>query len=255
MAKSKSKDGKQAERRERRFLPQSSVSPLLVRSTGGLGAALLGAGAWGHFYGHLAEGDQPSTLVVGAAAAGFVLTGIAVWLGTSGDPAVRVGDGGVALEKGELRRIPWYAVESIKWDEGALALIVRGVDEAKVDLTVRVPVKTQPHAAGWLAAEAKRRIPEKLDVSEAVLERMPEAAPHAGTVLLLDAVQVVGRKCAASSKAISYEPDARLCRRCEQVFHKDHVPLRCTCGARMDGKSEGKRGSKSSDEPVAEAAL
>lgn len=254
MAKSKSKDGKQAERRERRFLPQSSVSPLLVRSTGGLGAALLGAGAWGHFYGHLAEGDQPSTLVVGAAAAGFVLTGVAIWLGTSGDPALRVGDGGVALEKGELRRVPWYAIESIRWDEGALALVVRGVDEAKVDTTVRVPIKTQPHAAAWLAAEAKRRIPERLDVSEAVLEQLPAASPHAGTVLLLDPVQVVGRKCAQSSKTISYEPDARLCTRCEQVFHKDHVPARCTCGARMDGKGEGKRRAKATDDGAAEAS-
>jgi hypothetical protein len=42
---------------------------------------------------------------------------------------------------------------------------------------------------------------------------------------------VVGRHCAATGKVIAYEPDARLCPRCERAYHKSGVPEACECGA------------------------
>ena len=41
---------------------------------------------------------------------------------------------------------------------------------------------------------------------------------------------VVGKKDAISGKLISYEPDARVCTRCERVYFKRSVPKRCKCG-------------------------
>jgi hypothetical protein len=43
----------------------------------------------------------------------------------------------------------------------------------------------------------------------------------------------VGKRCAESDVIISYEPDARVCPRCERVYHKDHVPKSCVCGASL----------------------
>ena len=86
-------------RQERRFVAQSSYNPWLVRTLGALGGTVLGAGAWGYAYGHAFEADEklkaiPSYLI----AAGAVLTGATIWLGTSSDTPLRVGDPGIAME-------------------------------------------------------------------------------------------------------------------------------------------------------------
>jgi len=52
-------------------------------------------------------------------------------------------------------------------------------------------------------------------------------------VLPLEPPQVVGKHCAASGKVISYEPDARVCPRCERVYHRASVPASCECGASL----------------------
>ena len=49
--------------------------------------------------------------------------------------------------------------------------------------------------------------------------------------MVLDAVQVVGKRCAATDRIIAYEPDARVCPRCERVYYKASVPDACVCGA------------------------
>ena len=56
----------------------------------------------------------------------------------------------------------------------------------------------------------------------------------AGEVIVLDPIQVVGKHCAASGKVIAYEPDARVCSRCERVYHKAHVPETCACGQSLE---------------------
>ena len=40
----------------------------------------------------------------------------------------------------------------------------------------------------------------------------------------------MGKKCAATGKTISYEPDARVCPRCERVYMRRSVPKKCKCG-------------------------
>jgi len=72
------------------------------------------------------------------------------------------------------------------------------------------------------------------DVPDAV-SGLPETSAADGEILVLDAVQVVGSHCAASGRVIAYEPDARVCPKCELVYHKSTVPEECRCGASLAG--------------------
>jgi hypothetical protein len=73
-----------------------------------------------------------------------------------------------------------------------------------------------------------------VDVAEERLGDLPEPHRDAGEVLVLDPIQVVGKHCAESGTVIAYEPDARVCTRCERVYHKAHVPETCACGASLE---------------------
>ncbi len=224
---------KPRERRERRFEPRPTTSPLVVYLLGGIGAIAMGAGAWAQFGSMFADSPEsapePLAFARYVLVAGTLLLGAAIWIGTSGDPALRVGDGGVVLEKGGLRRLPWYAVERIEWREEAIRVI--GKDDLGTSVTLVARVATQPQAAAWIVKEARERIPAVVDVPEDVT--LPIARNDAGQGLALEPPQVVGKHCAASGKVIAYEPDARICPRCERVYHKAHVPESCPCGASL----------------------
>lgn len=237
MAKTKKK-ARRRERRERRFEPRSAANPAVVSAAGGLGAAALGAGFYGQFVRAASAIGEPMPFAPYVLAAGAVVLGSAIWFGTSGEPVLRVGDGGVALEKGDLRRLPWHSVEGISFDSGLGILVVRGHDEAGVNLVVNASLKAHPQAAAWILKEARERIPAKVTVEG----ETPVPAPRddAGEMLVMDALQVVGRRCAASDTAIAYEPDARICPRCERAYHKDHVPAECACGAPLTNLLEAK---------------
>jgi len=217
-------------RRERRFEPLASARPGLVYVLGAIGAAAMGAGAWEQF-GPLMSDSGPEPLKFGpyVLTAGAVLAGVAIWMGTSGEPFLRVGDGGIAVEKGGLRRMPWYAVERIEWRDEAVR--VTGKDDVGVAMNVVASLRSQPQAAAWIVREARERVPAVVQVPEDTT--LPESSADAGASVALDPPQVVGRHCAASGKVISYEPDARVCPRCERVFHKAHVPETCECGASL----------------------
>ena len=43
----------------------------------------------------------------------------------------------------------------------------------------------------------------------------------------------MGKHCSASGKVIAFEPDARVCPRCERVFYRTSVPAACDCGASL----------------------
>ncbi len=227
------KKGQPRERRERRFEPQAGTRPVVVYLLGALGAAAMGAGTWGQFGALLRDGPgpEPFKLAPYILAAGSVIVGIAIWLGTSGDAAIRVGDGGIAIEKGGLRRMPWYAVERIAWTDGAVR--ATGKDETGAALTVVATTNAHPAAAAWIVKEARQRIPTVVDVPEDAA--LPEARASAGESRALEPPQVVGKHCAASGKVIAYEPDARVCPRCERVYHRAHVPADCECGASLAG--------------------
>jgi hypothetical protein len=226
------KDKRRAVRRqERRFVAQASTNATAVRGVGALAALLMGAGAWGYFYAKSFMDDDklravPSYLV----AAGAVLMGIAIWFGTSSESPVRVGAPGISVEKGDLRRMPWWSIEKISFESGALALLITGKDEVGVDWTFKVPLKAHPEAVAWIVKEASERIPRRVDIAEDIVDGLPAASPHAGTLVDLEPLQVVGKRDAISNKIISYEPDAAVCARCERTYLKRSVPKKCKCG-------------------------
>lgn len=191
----------------------------------------MGAGAWGEFGSLVRQGGpEPFKYAPYILAFGAVLVGIAIWIGTSGEPPLRVGDGGLAIDRAGVRRMPWYSVERVLFSEAAVR--VTGKDEAGATMTVVATLLSHPQAAAWIVKEARERVPQTVDLSPEVT--LPEVRASAGETLPLDPPQVVGKHCAASGKVIAYEPDARLCPRCERCFHKAHVPESCECGAPLD---------------------
>jgi hypothetical protein len=162
-------------------------------------------------------------------AAGALVASAAVWIGTSGEPVLRVGDGGIATEKGGLRRLPWYAVERVEWSDGAVR--VAGTDDAGIKQVLVARVVSQPQAAAWIVREARERVPDVVHVPDGA--EVPAPLAGAGELLAVEPPQVVGKHCAASGRVIAYEPDARLCGRCDRVYHKATVPAVCECGGAM----------------------
>src|ERR1700687_3369910 len=95
------KRDKPRERRERRFEPRATTNPRVVYAMGAVGAVAMGAGMWEQFGSLLREGvAEPLKVAPYILAAGAMLVGVAIWIGTSGEPALRVGDGGLVVEKG-----------------------------------------------------------------------------------------------------------------------------------------------------------
>ena len=220
-------------RHERRFFAQSSANPILIRILGGVGAMSMGAGAYGQF---ASSAPEPLKGAPWLLASGAALVGFAVWFGTSGDPMLRVGDGGVGVDKGRVQRIPWYALKSVSWDPEKKAVVVKGLEEGEKELVIRARVASQPQAAAWIVKEARARVPDTVSVPEDA--GIPEAIDDAVDVLTMDPLQVVGKRCAESNKAIAYEADARICTRCERVYHREYVPRKCECGNSLAGLQE-----------------
>jgi hypothetical protein len=208
----------------------AAANPSIVYLVGAIGALAMGAGAWGQFGALVYDGGpEPLKFAPYILAAGALLVGAAIWIGTSGEPALRVGDAGLAVEKGGLRRMPWYGIERIKWRDEVVR--VTGKDELGVAMSLNASLKSHPQAATWIVREARERVPTVVDVPEDAT--LPEPRATGGTLLPLEPPQVVGKHCASSGKVIAYEPDARICPRCERVYHKASVPPQCECGASL----------------------
>ena len=237
MAKgSKKAKAKSKERLERRFTPRPTTNPSVVKALGGLGAAALGAGTFAQFGHQLMNSELPPyPFGTGLVAGGALMCGAAVWLGTSGEQVLRVGAGGIAVEKGkEVTRIPWYGIERIVWEPISRVLAIQGTDDMGKTGRLVVSPESHPAAAAWVVKEARSRIPALVDVPDET-HGLPEASASAGELLVMDPVQVVGRRCAVTQKIIAYEPDARVCPRCERVYYKLEVPDECACGASLQG--------------------
>ena len=233
MAK-KTKGGKKDKpraRRERRFEPRSVMSARVVYLLGAVGAILMGAGAWGQFGAMLQESAPPPLKIAPYILAfGALLVGAAIWVGTSGEPSLRVGDAGIAVERRGLQRMPWYEIKEIAWSGEGLR--VSGKTELGATLAYTAKLASHPQAIAWIVKEARERIPSTLELPEGA--GIPDPLASAGEVLTLEPPQVVGKHCAASGRVIAYEPDARICPRCERVYHKESVPETCACGASLE---------------------
>jgi len=125
--------------------------------------------------------------------------------------------------------MPWYAVEKIEWRGETVR--VTGRDDFGAEMTVSATLKSHPQAAAWIVKEARERVPAVVDVPDDAT--LPDPLASAGEVITLEPPQVVGKHCAASGKVIAYEPDARVCTRCERVYHRTQVPEKCECGASL----------------------
>jgi hypothetical protein len=226
--KKKKRDFLPAERLDRRFMPAATASSGLLYAAGAIGALLLGAGGWGHF-GHLYIETPPFPHAFWLLAAGALLVGGALWFSTSGDAAIRAGAPGIAEERNGVRRIPWFALEQISWASGDEALVISGKDESEVAATFQIRARAHAQAIAWILHEATERLPQKVDVSAAVRARFGAPDETAG-VKVLEPLQLVGKRCAKSGKTIAYEPDARMCPRCDRVYHKRSTPEACACG-------------------------
>ena len=213
-------------RSERRFEPRTSLATTLTVAAMSIGAVLAGAGAYGQWVRPMVLGDDagPSKWapwLLGAAA--FVLFAVALF-GRWTASAVRIGDAGVALEKGqgELERIAWYDVTGVTYENGIIAVQGPGTN-------IGIPVASHPDAAALFASELAIRLPARAEVLASAGLGAPSAA---GAVLPLDPPQVAGLRCRKSDKTISFERDARFCGRCGELYHLASVPRRClTCDA------------------------
>lgn len=214
-------------RTERRFLPEATHTSWLAAGLGMAGSLALGAGVWGQWLMESPPRFAPYLVTVGAAGLGAGL-----WLGSATTFPVRVGDAGIAIERGsEVTRILWCDIEAIEL--GAGNLVARSPS-----LTVSIPVAAHPKATAFIAAEAQRRLPKILKGDEASWKSLGAGADGSGEETPITGDQVAGRRCAATQKIISFERDARLCQNCGQVYHKDNVPQKClTCEADLAGRT------------------
>lgn len=210
---------------EYRFVPGATSRAKLSIALLGLGAFLLGAGAHAQWL-HEGAPEFASWLLLG----GAVFTAIGTFLPDPDAAPLRVGPLGVAIERGgdQPERLAWCDIEKIA-AEGS-AIVVRGADGQRIQASL-------PHhaaAAAWIVAEGLDRIPKRVEVSAELREKLPSAKNAPGTAVACEPVQVAGRRCKASDKLISFEDDARLCARCGEVYHRDHVDERCaTCEGSM----------------------
>jgi hypothetical protein len=214
-------------RRERRYEPKASPLAVISVVAMSVGAVLVGAGVYGQWmrawFRAEAEGPHPYAvyLLLGGAA---LLVAVALFGQRAAKP-IRVGDAGVAVEKdpGEIERIEWRDVTRLLLSDSALTVQTAGT-------SIGIPLDVHGPAAARALAEAKERIPKKVEGVEA--RGLPEVDDAAGEVLPLEPPQVAGTRCKASDKMIAFEKDARLCGRCGEVYHKDTVPPRClSCDA------------------------
>lgn len=180
---------------------------------------LLGAGSYA------VKGMEPPAdygnflLLGGLGAAGYFAFRI-----LSGKTIIYVGDAGVAVEQGgELTRLLWSEIESIRYDAEHLVL-------SGANTTLRIPSQSHTRAIRAVLAEAAERHPKILDVPAKVVERLPAVKgenPKPGPVASL---QIAGKRCRATNQILTFERDARLCPHCASIYHRDHVPNACvTC--------------------------
>jgi len=210
-------------RTERRYEPAASAFAIATVLLFSLGAVALGAGVYAQWLRGGDVGPHPWALyflVTGA----VLLLAVALFGQTTARP-VRVGDGGVAIERDDsVERIAWCDVSRLLVTDDVVTVQGEGV-------TISVSRKVHPQAAARVVREAKERIPKKVDADVSV--PAPEGAVEPANDPL-DPPQIAGRTCKGSGEVVSFEKDARFCGRCGELYHKNAVPDRClTCDARL----------------------
>jgi hypothetical protein len=207
-------------RSERRFEPKPT--PVVIASMVALSVAavMVGAGVYGQWFRAEELGPHPwAKLLMGGGAA---ILAIAVLFGPRAAECIRVGDAGVAAEKGpsEIERIAWHAIKEILLDS-------RGLTVKGSGMLISMPLPTLREAVGETLREARARVPKLVEGLD--MNGLDKEGASSGETLALEMPQVTGQVCQASGKPLQFEKDARLCGRCGALYHKDSVPKRCTC--------------------------
>ena len=209
-------------RYERRYEPTASTFAVATVILFSLGAVALGAGVYAQWL--RSAGPHPWALYV--LIAGAVLLLLVALFGQTAARPVRVGDGGVAIERDAttIERVAWCDVSRLLVTDTAVTVQGGGV-------TISVPRGVHLLAAARVVREARERIPAKVD--EGVTVETPSNAAEPAKEPL-EPPQIAGNACKATGKIISFEKDARLCGRCGELYHKSGAPERClTCDARL----------------------
>jgi hypothetical protein len=215
------------ERTERRFIPEATHTSRFAAGLGMLGSLALGAGVYGEWV-----KDAPVSFAPALVTAGAIGLGAGLWLGSATAFPVRVGDAGIAIERGsEITRLLWCDIHEIRIQGGDLVAKAEG-------FTLGIPIGAHPRAVSFIIQEAERRVPKIVKVDDGQKRAIPTPSVPGGEEVPVSGDQVAGRRCAATKKIISFERDARLCPTCAQVYHKDNVPQQClTCGHELAGRT------------------
>jgi hypothetical protein len=225
--KKKQKKKSTRQRKERRFVPEATQGSKLVAIVGMVGALIAGAGVYGQWL-----REEPLNYAPYLVAVGFVVLGISLWFTDLGLLPVRVGDAGVAVEKGsDLVRLAWCDMNRIFVEKDKLVLDGE-------ELALDIPIKGQPRAVAWILSEASHRVPDAMDVKRSVVDELPAPKDSDGELLTIESVQVTGRHCKGCGKVVSFEREARLCPVCAEVYHQEHLPKKCaTCDSEIAGRA------------------
>lgn len=226
MAEPKKKKKKSGARKlhESRFVPALSQKTKMFMGLAALGAAVLGAGVYAQFRAQLgiagATGPmEKGSIILGA---GAILLAIVVLTFPEKPRPVLVGDLGVAIDdpNGE-ERLLWCDITKVT--ATATHLVLEGGK-----LVLSISLEEHALAVGRIVHELEQRMDDL--VEDLDTKGLPPYVKGAGTREEIQGLQVTGRKCRASKKAITADLDARLCPNCAEVYHKDHVPESClTC--------------------------
>lgn len=227
MTEPRKKKSATKERTERRFVPAATHTSRAAAFLGMAGSLMLGAGVYAQWVQEAPVAYAPVLVTAGALGLGGGL-----WLGSATSFPVRVGNSGVAIERGsEMTRLLWCDMEEIRIDGADLAI-------RSASLTMTIPLGAHPRAVAYILDEAERRLPKLVRVDDAKRKTLPKVGTEAGHEVPVASDQVAGRRCAVTKRIISFERDARLCSQCAQVYYKDNVPKTCvTCGTDLAGKT------------------
>jgi hypothetical protein len=211
---------------ERRFLAEATERSNYQALVGGLGAAMLGAGAYATWMHDVPMPNAPYFFAVGTV--GII---VSILMGNSDAMPLRVGDAGVAVERGsdQPERIGWFEVQKVML-EGKDRVVVEGASKRIV-----APAAHHAQAAAWILKEAFSRIPKRVTVEADKRDELTKSANEHVEMVAVEPMQVTGRRCKASDTIISFERDARVCKTCGEVYDKKHVPEKClTCEHAMN---------------------
>jgi len=226
--KTSTKSSTSQKRSERRFSTNLTHMPLLAALVGIGGCFALGVGVFG-----LWILDEPLSYASYLVALGGLGLGLAMWFGQPAENAVAVGDAGVALENDrEVKRIPWFELRSLRVNGNTMS--IEGQEQS-----LSFSIRANADAASAILKEAAERVPDVLDVDAEVMKSLPAPDRLSASLSEVTDDQVSGARCANSDKLIALEADARFCKKCGQLYHREEVPELC----------------KSCDEPLKDSVL